>query len=93
MNDDFAKRVRSAAIAGWWTVLIAAIFLTLQWFAFLSMMRHKPAWVLELWGSDMQWATIQTVGLWLTGVLKLCIWIAAMIALWLTLWARRLRQG
>ena len=29
MNDVFEKRVRAAAVAGWWTLLIAAGFITL----------------------------------------------------------------
>ena len=35
MNDVFQRRVRGAAIAGWWTVLIAAGYLTLVWIVFL----------------------------------------------------------
>jgi hypothetical protein len=31
MNEAFAKKVRAAAIAGWWVVLIAVGFLTLLW--------------------------------------------------------------
>jgi hypothetical protein len=29
MNDIFEKRVRAAAVAGWWTLLIAVAFITL----------------------------------------------------------------
>jgi hypothetical protein len=31
MNDPFEKKVRAAAVAGWWVVLIAVAFLTLLW--------------------------------------------------------------
>jgi hypothetical protein len=31
MNDSFEKKVRAAAVAGWWVILIAAGFLTLVW--------------------------------------------------------------
>ena len=31
MNDAFEKKVRAAAVAGWWTLLIAVLFVTLQW--------------------------------------------------------------
>ncbi len=34
MNDVFQKRVRAAAVAGWWTLLIAVIFLAIQWIAY-----------------------------------------------------------
>ena len=30
MNDVFEKRVRAAAVAGWWTLLIAVGFITLH---------------------------------------------------------------
>jgi hypothetical protein len=33
MNDAFAERVHSAAVAGWWTILIGSLFLVLQWLA------------------------------------------------------------
>jgi hypothetical protein len=91
MNDDFSKRVRSAAIAGWWTLLIATVFLAGQWAAYLIIIGSMPVWMLGFWGgSDMQWGTIQTIWLWMTAVFKLIVWVAAMVVIWLTLWARRL---
>ena len=92
MNDDFAKKVRSAAIAGWWTLLIAAIFLTIQWFVFLGFVNCRPAWVVKFWGG-VSWETIQTVGLWMTGIFKMIIWVFAMVVVWLSLWARGLRKS
>ncbi len=35
MNDLFTLRVRSAAVAGWWTVLVAIGFVILLWLAYL----------------------------------------------------------
>jgi hypothetical protein len=92
MNEDFAKRVGSAAVAGWWMLLIVAVFLTLQWVAYMVIMHNKPACVLALWGGDIEWTTVQTIWLWMVAVFKLCVWIAAMVVVWLTLWARRLRR-
>lgn len=46
MNDIFEKRVRAAAIAGWWTVLIAVGFITLIWAIYLVVMWARPAWFL-----------------------------------------------
>ena len=34
MNDAFEKRVRAAAVAGWWTLLIAVAFITLRWICY-----------------------------------------------------------
>lgn len=36
MVDEFAQRVRSAATTAWWTVLIGALFVTLQWLAYIA---------------------------------------------------------
>ena len=38
MNDIFEKRVRAAAVAGWWVVVIAVAFLTLLWLVYLAVM-------------------------------------------------------
>ncbi len=50
MNDIFQQRVRAAAVAGWWTVLIAVGFLTLVWFLFLGLLSSRPAWLQPLFG-------------------------------------------
>jgi hypothetical protein len=93
MNDDFAKKVRSAAIAGWWTLLIGAIFVTIQWVAYLHIMRRKPDWVLAVWGSgDVTWSTVQVMWLWFVGVFKIILWSMALVVIWLSLWAHGLRK-
>ena len=38
MNEAFEKKVRAAAVAGWWVVLIAVGFLTLQWLIYLAIL-------------------------------------------------------
>ena len=45
MNDVFQQRVRAAAVAGWWTLLIAIGFLTLVWIVFLVLVSARPAWL------------------------------------------------
>ncbi|MFB3892417.1 MAG: hypothetical protein ACE15C_10400 [Phycisphaerae bacterium] len=93
MNEELANRVRSAAIAGWWTLLIAAVFISIQWIAYLVVMANKPSFVIAFWGGDVGWDTVRTVWLWCTAVFKLCVWVAAMVVVWLSLWARRLRRS
>lgn len=95
MNDDFAKRVRSAAVAGWWMLLIGAIFLTLQWFVYLAVAScpAKGCWLIRVWGPGLDWPTIQMVWLWMFAGLKLAFWLLALVVIWLTLWARALRKG
>jgi hypothetical protein len=92
MNADFERKVQAAAIAGWWTVLVAAAVLVLQWVAYLVVMSSRPAFVLTLWGSD-SWLEVHNLWLLGTGVLKIFVFILALPCLWLTLWAKQLRKG
>jgi len=46
MDEIFAKKVRTAAVAGWWTVLIAYCILLIQWFAYLLILPRQPAGML-----------------------------------------------
>jgi hypothetical protein len=92
MHDQFERRIRAAAVAGWWTLAVAALLLTVIWFVFLGLMSSPPGWIERLWGG-MPRDQIFYVGLWLVGIFKLCLWLWAMVALWLTLWARQLRKS
>ena len=92
MGDIFEPRVRTAAIAAWWTVLIAGLFLLLQWIAYMVFVTARPPWFLTFWGPDSNWSFVQTVWFWGVAALKVFLWILALVALWLTLWARQLRR-
>lgn len=92
MNDVFEKRVRAAAVAGWWTLLAAVGFILVQWVAYLLLMSSRPAWLLSFWGPDMTWNFAQTIWFWALAIMKILIWPLALVALWLTLWARQLRK-
>ena len=92
MNDLFERRLRAAAVAGWWTLLIAVVFLTVVWFAFLGLMSCPSGCIERLWGGISR-DQILLVSLWLVGVFKLIIWLWAMLTIWLTLWARQLRKS
>jgi hypothetical protein len=93
MNDGFERKVRAAAVAGWWVVLCAYALLLVTWGAYLAIVSARPAWLLRLWGQgDVSWAFMQTVSLWFLGVFKLSIWLLILVVLWLTLWARQLRK-
>jgi hypothetical protein len=93
MNDAFEKRVRAAAVAGWWVVLIAVGFIVLQWVIYLVVMSARPAWLLALWGPDVDWAFVHIVWFWAIAILKFIVWLMALAVIWLTLWARQLRKG
>jgi len=92
MNDVFEKRVRAAAVAGWWTVLIAVAFITLQWIIYLAVMATRPAWLLAMWGPGTDWLFVQQVWFWAIAILKFVLWLMVLIVLWLTRWARQLRK-
>jgi hypothetical protein len=92
MNDVFEKRVRAAAVAGWWVVLIAIGFICLQWLIYLGVMEAKPAWLLPLWGPGVDWAFVQKAWFWAIAILKFVLWLMVLASLWLTLWARQLRK-
>ena len=92
MNDVFEKRVRAAAVAGWWTVLIAVLFITLQWIIYIIVMSARPAWLLSMWGPGTDWPFVQQVWFWAIVFLKFVLWLMILIVIWLTLWARQLRK-
>ena len=91
MTDPFERRVQSAAVAGWWTVLITVIVLTVQWFLLRWIAMDPESWIRSLWKPFYD-ADVLHLALWLIGVWKLCLWLLASVALWLTLWARQLRK-
>ncbi len=90
-NDAFEKRVHSAAVAGWWTVLIAVVFITLQWIVYLAVVSARPAWFLSIGGPGVDWDFVQRVWFWAIVALKFVLWLLILVVIWLTLWARRLR--
>jgi len=92
MNDSYEKKVRAAAVAGWWVVLIGYVLLTVVWLVYLAFVTTRPAWMLAMWGQEVTWDFMQTLSLWFLGVFKLFLWFLFLAALWLTLWARQLRK-
>ena len=47
MNDPFEKKVRAAAVAGWWVVLIGYALLIATWAVYLGLMSDRPVWLLS----------------------------------------------
>jgi hypothetical protein len=91
MDDLFHKRVRAAAIAGWWTLLVAIIIHLLALSGLLCILHHHPAWVTGMWG-NIGWDTIQNVGIWMIAIYRVIVWVLVLIVVWLSLWARRLKR-
>jgi len=90
MDDLFTKKVRAAAVAGWWTLLIAYGILLVQWLAYLLIMAKQQAGILFIWGNGITWPEIRTIWLWGMVAYKLSVGIMLFIVIWLTLWAGQL---
>jgi hypothetical protein len=92
MNDTFQIRVHDAAVAAWWTFLIAVVFFAFQWITYLVVMATQPVWVPPLWGPGATWESIRTVWFLALVFVKVTLWLFVVAALWLTLWAKQLRK-
>lgn len=93
MDDTFYTRVHSAAVAAWWTLLIAAAFFMIQWLVYLRVTATQPAWAMSFWGPGATWESIGAVWFQALVLLKLSLWLLVLAALWLTLWAKQLRRS
>jgi hypothetical protein len=93
MECDLSKTVRAAAVAGWWTSLIGAAWVTAAWLVWLAIMSARPGWLLALWGvSDLGWEQVQTMMLWFIGVMKIILFVFILTSICLTIMARKLRK-
>jgi hypothetical protein len=91
MEDMLQKRVRAAAIAGWWTLLVAVIFHLFVTSGFAVLMHAKPSWVTSAWGG-LSWDEIKHVGLYMIGTYRVLVWLMFLVVVWLTIWSRRLKR-
>ena len=92
MDEIFIKKVRDAAVAGWWTLLIVYCILLVQWLAYVLIMTKQPAAMLCFWGQGVTWLEIRTIWLWAMVAWKLVVGMMLFVVIWLTLWARQLAK-
>ena len=92
MIDPFTARVRAAAVAGWWTVLVAIGFTILMWGVYMHMMHAQPACMLRLCGPNVEWPEIQHLFLRVIIVFRLFVALLILLVIWLSLWARQLKK-
>jgi hypothetical protein len=92
MDEIFIKKVRTAAVAGWWTVLIAYCLLLISWFSYLLIMKMQPEGVLCLLGKGATWEEMRTIWLWGIVAYKLTVAMMLFVVIWLTLWAKKLAK-
>lgn len=93
MSESFEWKVRSAAVAGWWTVAVGFAVLFVQWFAYLFMASARPAWAMFVLGPNQSWESFLNLWWLFTAFFKTFLLILALLCLWLTLWARQLRKS
>jgi hypothetical protein len=92
MDEMFIKKVRTAAVAGWWTVLIAYCLLLISWFIYLPIMKIQPEGMVCLLGKGVTWEEIRTIWLWGMVAYKLSVAMLLFVVIWLTLWAKKLAK-
>lgn len=92
MNDAFTQRVRLAGVAAWWTVLVGVIWMTAAWLGSMLMLSLQPEWFLRLWGGGMDWKEVHAVMVRFLAGFKLIFFVCVLAAIWLTLWARKLKR-
>ena len=94
MNDVFRKRVKSAAIAGWWTALIAWLVMLFSWGVWEVILHTQPAWMLWWFGGgELEWLTIQKLCLTIFGAFKIGLILMVTVVIWLSFWARGLKRS
>jgi len=59
--SEFEKKVRAAAVATWWTVLVGYALVTLTWLVYMALVTARPEWLLTLWGHAVTWDFMQTI--------------------------------
>ncbi|MBL7220352.1 MAG: hypothetical protein ISS69_09580 [Phycisphaerae bacterium] len=92
MTRTFTERVQTSAAAGWYTIIIAAVWMTLAWFAYLGLQHARPAWLLVLWGGGTTWDQVHWLMLIFMAVFKMILFILVMVTIWLTIWGRKLKK-
>ena len=86
MSEELRHIIIKAAEAGWWTVLLGAVWLTISWLIWRGILKAKPKWIQNLWGVDMDWKEIQSIMIIFMAVAKLILFVCILASIWLTLW-------
>lgn len=93
MSENHELRIRCAATAGWWTLLIALGIFLLDWIVYLIVVPARPSFVLALWGPGADWEQVRALWFWFLAGYKVLLALVAFALVWLTLWARQLRRS
>ena len=93
--SDLRERVRSAAVAGWWTILIMMLWMTTGWLLWVFVLLPcKPDWILFLWGGEefLNWQRVYDTFFHFMVTWKLIMFVMMTVTIWLSLWARKLKK-
>jgi hypothetical protein len=90
MTRTFTQRVRTAATAGWWAILIAVLWVSFAWLGNLAIQHFRPEWIRVLWGREVTWAQINWIMLMFVAVIKVILFTVVIVTIWLTIWGRQL---
>lgn len=92
MSKHGEERIRCAAVAGWWTLLVALGLFIVDWLLYLLVVPARPSFVLKAWGPGSDWDQVQTLWFWFLAGYKVLLVLVAFVLLWVTLWGRELRK-
>ena len=92
MEMDLASKVRAAARAGWWTVILVSLIMTGAWFLAIAIVGAQPAWLGKIWPGEVDWDEIQALYVRFFAVFKMIVWTMIALTIWLTCWGARLRR-
>lgn len=93
-TDPFQQRLATAVWAGWCTVLIWFLIMTLSWLIWLVFLHVQPEWVRYMWGGgELEWEWMQKMVLWFFGAFKMLLFGFLMVVMFLSFWLRRLKQA
>ena len=91
-EDRFYARLHAAAVASWWTILIAALWLTAVWLIWMALLSCPSPTddVVALWGG-VNGEDIRPLMLLFMGAMKLILFTAILAAIFLSIWSHKLR--
>ncbi len=93
MSDTFERRLGAAVWAAWRTIAVWWLLLMFSWAGSMVVMNVRPGGVLGMLGGDVTWAELGSLYLWVLSAFKIMGLVAAMGALFLTLWSRALKRS
>ena len=97
MDDArFQTRIRCAAAAGWWTSLIAILWLTVGWCLWIALAACPGgacAGLVECLWSGMTISEARPIVWIFFGVMKMMIIPVVLASVFLTIWAKRLKKA